>query len=93
MLDDDRSWTAFASNVGKARILRHDVIENRLRWAGAILLLLAVAAAVALVVRYFGIRAGWWTSLLPIGRLHATVHGMVSSTQALSSRIFDRFSR
>jgi cytoskeletal protein RodZ len=93
MLDDDRSWTAFASNVGKARILRHDVIENRLRWAGAILLLLAVAAAVALVVRYFGIRAGWWTSLLPIGQLHATVHGMVSSTQALSSRIFDRFSR
>ena len=45
MLDDDRSWTAFASNVGKARILRHDAIEMRLRWVGAILLLLVVAAA------------------------------------------------
>jgi cytoskeleton protein RodZ len=93
MLDDDRSWAAFASNVGKARIMRHDVIENRLRWAGAILLLLAVAAAAALLVRYYGIRAGWWTTLLPMGRLHATVHGLVSSTQALSSRIFDQLGR
>ncbi len=44
MIDDDRSWLAFASNVGKARILRHDAIEVRLRWAGAILLLLVVTA-------------------------------------------------
>src|ERR1035438_8957615 len=29
MLDDDRSWTAFASNVGKARILNHDAMEVR----------------------------------------------------------------
>src|SRR6202034_3497508 len=26
-LDDDRSWTAFASNVGKARIMHHEVVE------------------------------------------------------------------
>jgi hypothetical protein len=45
VIDDDRSWTAFASNVGKARILRHDAVEIRLRWVGAILLLLVVAAA------------------------------------------------
>ena len=45
MIDDDRSWLAFASNVGKARILRHDAVEVRLRWAGAILLLLVVAGA------------------------------------------------
>ena len=45
MMDEDRSWLAFASNVGKARILRHDAVEVRLRWAGAILLLLVVTAA------------------------------------------------
>jgi len=40
MLDDDRSWTAFASNVGKARIMHHEDAEMRMRWLGAILLLL-----------------------------------------------------
>ena len=40
-----RGWTTFASNVGKARILRREAVEVRLRWIGAILLLLAVAAA------------------------------------------------
>jgi hypothetical protein len=30
MIDDDRSWLAFAANVGKARILRHDAVEVRL---------------------------------------------------------------
>ena len=45
MIDDDRNWTAFAANVGKARILRREAVEMRLRWIGAILLLLAVAAA------------------------------------------------
>ena len=58
MLDDDRSWTAFASNVGKARILRHEAAEMRLRWLGAILLLLVVAAAAFLTVRYYGMRVG-----------------------------------
>ena len=57
-MDDDPGWTAFASNVGKARILRHDAAEARLRWLGAILLLLVVAAAAFLTVRYFGLRAG-----------------------------------
>jgi len=66
MLDDDRSWIEFASNVGKARIQRRDTAEMRLRWAGAIILLLLVAAGFFLAVRYFGLRAGWWTTLLPI---------------------------
>jgi cytoskeletal protein RodZ len=66
MLDDDRSWMEFASNVGKARIQRHDTAEMRLRWIGAILLLIVVAAGFFLAVRYFGLRAGWWPSLLPI---------------------------
>jgi cytoskeleton protein RodZ len=66
MLDDDRSWMEFASNVGKARIQRSDAAEMRLRWIGAILLLLVGAAVACLAVRYFGVRAGWWPTLLPM---------------------------
>jgi cytoskeletal protein RodZ len=44
MIDDDRSWMEFASNVGKARIQRHDTAEMRLRWLGAIMLLVHSAA-------------------------------------------------
>src|ERR1035438_3174418 len=53
MLDDDRSWMEFASNVGKARIQRSDAAEMRLRWIGMILLLLVGAAGACLAVRYF----------------------------------------
>jgi cytoskeletal protein RodZ len=66
MLDDDRSWTEFASNVGKARILRRDRMETRLRWIGALLLLLVGVAGACLAVRYLGLRAGWWPALLPL---------------------------
>ena len=65
MLEDDRSWTAFAANVGKARIMHHDGVEMRLRWVGAVLLLFVVASAAFLTVRYFGVRMGWWPALLP----------------------------
>jgi len=66
MLDDDRSWLEFAANVGKARTQRSDTVEKRLRWIGVILLLLVAAAGAALAVRYFGLRAGWWPTLLPM---------------------------
>jgi cytoskeletal protein RodZ len=66
MLDDDRSWLEFASNVGKARTQRSDTVEKRLRWVGAVLLLLVGMAAAFLAVRYFGMRSGWWTTLLPM---------------------------
>ena len=65
MLDDDRSWFEFAANVGRARSQRVFVTEKRLRWVGVILLLLVAMAGAFLGVRYFGLRAGWWTSLLP----------------------------
>jgi cytoskeletal protein RodZ len=65
MLDDDRSWTEFASNVGKARILHRDRMETRLRWIGALLLLLVGVLGACLAVRYLGLRAGWWPALLP----------------------------
>ena len=66
MLDDDRSWLEFAANVGRARSQRGYATEKRLRWVGAILLLLVGIAGVFLAVRYFGMREGWWTTLLPM---------------------------
>ncbi|MGA3264155.1 MAG: helix-turn-helix domain-containing protein [Terracidiphilus sp.] len=91
MLDDDRSWLAFAANVGKARILRHDAVEVRLRWAGAILLLLVVAAAGYLTLRYYGLRAGWWPTLLPVEQARAAAHAFWASVEALWSRVLSWF--
>lgn len=77
VLEADADWTAFAANVGRARIQRRDAIEMRLRWIGAILLLLIVASGSYLSIRYLGMRAGWWHSWLPLHhtpeKLRATV--------------------
>ena len=56
----------FALNVGKARTPRSNAMEIRLRWIGAIFLLLVVVPGICLAVRYFGVRAGWWHTLLPM---------------------------
>jgi cytoskeletal protein RodZ len=66
MLDEDRSWLEFAANVGRARSQRGFAMEKRLRWVGVILLLLVAIAGAYLGVRYFGLRADWWTTLLPM---------------------------
>ena len=86
IIDDDRSWTEFAANVGKSRMLRRDALEHRLRWAGAILLLFIIATAAFLIVRYIGIRVGWWPTLLPI-RQSAALHSAAASLHHLGSRI------
>jgi cytoskeleton protein RodZ len=85
MLDDDRDWTTFASNVGKARIMRHNALELRLRWLGAGLLVLVVLVAGWFTVRFIGVRAGWWSGMLPqhlvpgaVQSAWATVQGMVT---------------
>jgi cytoskeleton protein RodZ len=65
ILDDDRNWTEFAANVGRARLQRHEAHEGRIRWLGAALLALAVLAGAFLAVRYYGLRAGWWSSIKP----------------------------
>ena len=74
---DGDGWTEFAANVGKARIPHHDAIETRLRWAGVALLLLLVGAATYLTVRYFGVRAGWWHTLLPVENASARVQALL----------------
>jgi len=86
IIDDDRSWTAFASNVGKARMMRRDAMELRLRWIGAILLFLTVAAAAYITVRYVGVRAGWWSTIVPVHPA-AAIQSLLSSAQHLVSRI------
>jgi cytoskeleton protein RodZ len=78
VIDDDRSWMAFASNVGKARILRREAVEIRLRWVGAILLLIVVALAGFFTIRYLGVRASWWHTLLPIPGAGSVAHAATS---------------
>jgi cytoskeletal protein RodZ len=84
-IDEDRGWAAFASNVGKARIQRRDAIEYRMKWAGAILLLLVVGASAFLTLRYVGVRAGWWPTLMPIESTAMARH-LLSSAHSLLSR-------
>ena len=61
MSDDDRGWTTFASNVGKARILRREAVEVRLRWLGAILLAVGCGRGrVPGLCATYGLREGWW---------------------------------
>ena len=81
---EDRGWTAFASNVGKARILHHEAAEVRMRWIGAILLFSIVCAAGFVTVRYYGVRVGWWSTLLPFHSHHA--HSALSLAQSALAR-------
>lgn len=62
----DDGWATFASNVAKERMERRDAIEQRLRWVGAVVLVALVAALGFLTVRYYGVRAGWWSSMIPL---------------------------
>ena len=88
IIDDDRGWTAFASNVGKARIMRHDAVEVRMRWIGAVLLLLVVAGAGYRTVRYYGLRVGWWQTLIPMHQVRLALDSLYSAAHGLFARIF-----
>jgi cytoskeletal protein RodZ len=95
MVDDDRGWAIFASNVGKTRLQNHEAVEIRLRWAGAMLLLMIVAVAGFLSVRYFGLRAGWWQTLLPAVNIPPAArallfsfHSQLLSSPSLFARLF-----
>ncbi|MGA7887331.1 MAG: helix-turn-helix transcriptional regulator [Acidobacteriaceae bacterium] len=87
MSDDERGWTTFASNVGKARILHREAVEVRLRWLGAILMLLAVLAGGFLAFRYYGLRQGWWSTLLPMHEVSAAFGGAWHSISNLFARL------
>ncbi|MGC1421716.1 MAG: hypothetical protein WA815_05170, partial [Terracidiphilus sp.] len=75
-------WATFASNVGKERMERREAMEQRLRWVGAIVLVALVAALGFFTVRYFGVRAGWWSSVIPLPqKAHATIAHLASWTR------------
>jgi len=88
--DDEGGWTTFASNVGRARILHHDAVEIRLRWIGAALLILVVVVAAALTVRYIGVRAGWWTAVLPAHWFSSPLHAAWSAVHNAVQRVLVR---
>jgi cytoskeletal protein RodZ len=76
-IEIDRGWEEFASNVGRVRMERREAAEMRLRWAGAIVLMLAAVVAGFFTVRYFGVRAGWWSTLLPVQSVSAKTHAVI----------------
>lgn len=85
-LEDDQGWMTFASNVGQDRIRRREAAELRLRWAGAVVLMVLVSVGAFLTVRYFGVRAGWWSTLLPIHAVSAKAHAFLVHGIALFKR-------
>jgi cytoskeleton protein RodZ len=88
VLDDDSNWMAFASNVGRVRIQRREALEFRLRWLGAFVLLMAVGAAGFLLVRYYGMRAGWWSTVLPMNAFSSSLHAAYLSSRSWLARVF-----
>ncbi len=88
LMIEGEDWTAFASNVGKARLQRREAVEFRLRWLGALLMLLAVVAATFLMVRYYGLRAGWWSTFLPPNQAFAKLHDMLGAMRTWVAHLF-----
>jgi cytoskeleton protein RodZ len=85
---DDQNWTAFATNVGRARIERREAAEFRLRWVGAALILLAVFAAGFLMIRYYGLRAGWWATFLPPNPVFPMLHHLYLALKSWVGNLF-----
>ena len=81
-IEDDNGWATFASNVGRSRIQRHDALELRMRWVGAAVLLAIVSVAGFFTVRYFGVRAGWWSTILPV-KASSTAHALFEYVASL----------
>lgn len=85
--EDEEGWTTFASNVGRARILRHDEAELRMRWIGAGVLAVIVVILGWVTVRFIGVRAGWWPYLLPFHNSAAkAAHALIFRLASLVSR-------
>jgi cytoskeleton protein RodZ len=81
--DTNAGWEEFASNVGRVRMERHQAAEMRIRWAGAIVLMAAAIIGGFLTVRYFGVRAGWWSTVLPVQTVSAKTHAFIVQAIAI----------
>lgn len=84
--EDEQGWTTFAENVGRVRLERRVAAEMRLRWAGAIVLMAVAVITAFFTVRYFGVRAGWWDSMLPSHTVSARTHAFILHACTLFSR-------
>lgn len=62
----EEAWAEFASNVGRTRILQQEGNDLRVRWIAAAVLMSAVSVAAFVTIRYWGVKAGWWSTLLPL---------------------------
>ncbi len=80
--ENENNWTAFATNVGRARIERHDAQELRLRWIGAAALAAVVLVGGFFTVRYFGVRAGWWPTVLPVQKAATSAHALLGQVRS-----------
>lgn len=85
---DDRSWAAFASNVGKSRIMKREAAEMRFRWLGVLFLLSALGVIGFLTVRIYGVRAGWWLAVLPTHSFSGVYHAASTWIRSLLSRLW-----
>jgi cytoskeletal protein RodZ len=83
---DGRGWAEFASNVGKERMERREAMEQRLRWMGAIALVLVAVAVSYLSVRFYGVHAGWWDTLLPLHHAASKANAAVTHAATLLHR-------
>ena len=52
-----------------------------------------VAAAAYLTVRYYGMRVGWWHTLLPFKQAHSDLHSSLNSARSLATRILSWYGR
>jgi hypothetical protein len=48
-------------------------------------------AAAYLALRYYGLREGWWTTLLPTHAAKAAIHSAISSMHSLFARMLGLF--
>jgi cytoskeletal protein RodZ len=88
--DDDNGWEVFASNVGRARIELREAAEIRLRWIGAIVLLSVVCTAAYFSIHYFGLRAGWLQTILPVAKSAPPAHALLFFFRLPIRRWFSR---
>jgi cytoskeleton protein RodZ len=88
LVNEEQNWAAFASNVGRARIERREAVEFRIRWLGALTMLAIVAAGAFLMVRYYGVRVGWWSTFLPPNPALEKLNGVYLSLKSLVTHIF-----
>jgi cytoskeleton protein RodZ len=89
--DADRDWTAFASNVGKARLLKREAAEMRMRWFGVGILAFVVMIGGFFTIRYYGVRAGWWQSIMPVEALSSVVHSASVVLHSITASVSTHF--